>query len=88
MRYAPDESNTKNKKMYFFKKGLSMHLKVALLGHTCYTLWERVNKALEMERDRLEANAQRKEKKCQFLSWLSTLEAMCSRAPSVMLKLC
>ena len=64
MRYAPDESNTEKKKMYFFKKGLSTRLKVALSGHTCYTLREMVNKALEMQRDRLEADAQYKEKKC------------------------
>nr|AAD22157.1 hypothetical protein [Sorghum bicolor] len=63
MRYAPDESNTEKKKMYFFKKGLSTRLKVALSGHTCYTLREMINKALEMERDRLEADAQYKEKK-------------------------
>jgi hypothetical protein len=35
MRYAPDETDSE-KKMYFFKKGLNMHLKVALSGHTCY----------------------------------------------------
>ena len=49
--------------MYFFKKGLSTRLKVALSGHTCYTLRGMVNKALEMERDSLEADAQYKEKK-------------------------
>ena len=50
--------------MYFFKKGLNTRLKVALLGHTCYTLQEMINKVLEMERDRLEADALYKEKKC------------------------
>ena len=38
LRYAPSETNSEKKKMYFFKKGLNMCLKVALLGHTCYTL--------------------------------------------------
>ena len=38
MRYAPGEIDSEKKKMYFFKKGLNTRLKVALLGHTCYTL--------------------------------------------------
>ena len=49
--------------MYFFNKGLSTCLKVALLGHTCYTLWEMINKVLVMERDHLDADALYKEKK-------------------------
>ena len=63
MRYAPSEIDSEKKKMYFFKKGLNTRLKVALSGHTCYTLWEFINKVLVMERDRLEANALYKEKK-------------------------
>ena len=63
MRYAPDETDSEKKKMYFFKKGLNTRLKVALSGHTCYTLWEFINKVLVMERDRLEPNALYKEKK-------------------------
>jgi hypothetical protein len=66
MRYAPGETDTE--KMYCFKKGLNSHLKVALSGHACHTLREMVNKVLEMERDRLEADALHKEKKCQFES--------------------
>ena len=62
MRYAPSEIDSE-KKMYFFKKGLNTHLKVALLGHTCDTLQEMINKVLEMERDCLEAIALYKEKK-------------------------
>jgi hypothetical protein len=57
MRYAPDETNTEKKKMYFFKKGLNSCQKVALLGHTCYTLHEMIKKVLEMERDHLEVDA-------------------------------
>ena len=38
MRYVPSETYFKKKKMYFFKKGLNTHIKVAILGHTCYTL--------------------------------------------------
>jgi hypothetical protein len=30
MRYAPGETDTEKKKMYYFKKGLNSHLKVAL----------------------------------------------------------
>jgi hypothetical protein len=62
MRYAPGEIDTKNKKMYYFKKGLNSCLKVALSGHAYCTLREMVNKVLEMERDRLEADTLHKEK--------------------------
>jgi hypothetical protein len=68
MRYAPGETDTKKKKMYCFKKGLNSHVKVALSGHAYRTLREMVNKVLEMERDRLEADALHKEKKRQFES--------------------
>jgi hypothetical protein len=68
MRYAPGETDTKKKKMYYFKKGLNSHLKVALSGHACRTLCEMVNKVLEMERDRLEADTLHKEKKRWFES--------------------
>jgi hypothetical protein len=68
MRYAPGETDTEKKKMYYFKKGLDSHLKVALLGHAYLTLRKMVNKVLEMERDRLEADALHKEKKRRFES--------------------
>jgi hypothetical protein len=38
IRYAPNETDSEKKKMYFLKKGLNTRLKVALSGHTCYTL--------------------------------------------------
>ena len=63
MRYAPGEIDSEKKKMYFFKKGLNTCLKLALSGHTCYTLWEMINKVLVIERDCLEADALYKEKK-------------------------
>jgi len=63
MRYAPGETDSEKKKMYFFKKGLNKHLKVALSGHIGYTLQEMINKVLVMERYCLEANALYKEKK-------------------------
>ena len=63
MRFAPSETDSEKKKMYFFKKVLNTRLKVALLGHTCYTLHEMINKVLVRERDHLEANALYKEKK-------------------------
>ena len=74
MRYAPGEINSKKKKMYFFKKGLNTCLKVALSGHTYYTLHEMINKVLVMERDHLEADTLYKEKK----SWSEST----SRAPA------
>ena len=49
MRYAPGDTYSEKKKMYFFKKGLNTRIKVALSGHTCYTLREMINKALEIE---------------------------------------
>ena len=83
MRYAPGETDSEKKKMYFFKKGLNTRLKVALSGHTWYTLQEMINKVLEMERDCLEADALYKEKKPpvqEHVSCPGTLETMCSRA--------
>jgi hypothetical protein len=56
MRYAPGETNS-DKKMYFFKKGLNSCLKIAVSGHDCHTLRGMINKVLERERDRLEADA-------------------------------
>ena len=66
-RYAPGETDFE-KKVDFFKKGLNTCLKVALSGHTCYTLREMINKVLVMERDHLEADALYKEKKRWFES--------------------
>ena len=78
MRYAPSETDSEKKKMYFFKKGLDTRLKVSLLGHTCYTLQEMINKVLVMERDRLGADALYKEKK----RWSeSTSRALASQRP-------
>jgi hypothetical protein len=54
--------------MYYFKKGLNSRLKVALSSHACRTLREMVNNVLEMERDRLEADALHREKKRRFES--------------------
>ena len=78
MRYAPSETDSEKKKMYFFKKGLNTRLKVAFLGHTCYTLQDMINKVLEMERDHLEADALYKEKKRQSES---TSHALTSQRP-------
>ena len=63
MWYAPGETDSEKKKMYFFKNGLNTCLKVALSGHTCYTIREMINKVSVMERDHLEADALYKEKK-------------------------
>jgi hypothetical protein len=62
MRYTPEETSSDKKKMYHYKKGLNSCLKIALSGHECHTLRQMINKVLEMERDRLEANAQRERK--------------------------
>ena len=83
MRYAPGETDSE-KKMYFSKKGLNKRLKVALSGHTCYTLREMINKVLVMERDRLEADALYKEKKRHSESTSHALasQRQCAHAPS------
>jgi hypothetical protein len=88
MRYAPGETDTEKKKMYCFKKGLNSHLKVALSGHACRTLREMVNKVLEMERDRLEADALHKEKKHWFESSSRGPAPQRPRASSAPLSLC
>jgi hypothetical protein len=56
MWYAPEETST-DKKMYHYKKGLNSCLKITLSGHECPTLRQMINKVLEMERYRLEADA-------------------------------
>jgi hypothetical protein len=63
MRYAPEETSSDKKEMYHYKKGLNSRLKIALLGHECRTLRQMINKVLEMERDRLEADAQRERRR-------------------------
>ena len=47
MRYALEETGTGKKKMYFLKLEHAC-IKLRLLGQTCYTLREMINKALEM----------------------------------------
>jgi hypothetical protein len=49
MQYAPKETSSNKKK-------------IALSGHECRTLRQMINKVLEMEGDRLEADAQRERK--------------------------
>jgi hypothetical protein len=62
MRYAPKETSSDKKKMYHYEKRLNSCLKIALSVHECHTLQQMINKVLEMERDRLEADAQRERK--------------------------
>jgi hypothetical protein len=62
MWYAPKETSSNKKKMYHYKKRLNSCLKIALSGHECHTLRQMINKVLQMERDRLEADAQRERK--------------------------
>jgi hypothetical protein len=66
MRYAPPECvNSEDQKMYYFRKGLSTRIKLALSGNSSRTLREMINKVIEIERDRMEADAHkvRKEQK-------------------------
>jgi len=58
MRYAPRECVVDEKsKMYYFRKGLNTRIKLALSGNPSYTLREMINKTIEIEKDRLEADA-------------------------------
>ena len=66
--------------MYFYKKDLNICLKVTLSGHTCYTLWEMINKVLLMERDHLVTDALYKEKKHWSESTTRTLASQRPRA--------
>ncbi|XP_072146524.1 uncharacterized protein [Setaria viridis] len=54
MRYAPGDSNTEKKKMYWFRKGLHWGIEIHLSAHDCPTLHALVGKALQVEKLRLE----------------------------------
>jgi hypothetical protein len=53
MRYVPDDTNTE-KKVYWFKKGLHRGMAHHLAAHDCPTLRSIIDKALIVERSRLE----------------------------------
>ncbi|XP_066373068.1 uncharacterized protein [Miscanthus floridulus] len=86
MRYAPNETGIEKKKMYFLKKGLNTRIKLGMSGHTCHTLRKIVNKAMEVERDRLKADALYKEKKRKTESSSRTLapQKPCANVPSIL----
>jgi hypothetical protein len=54
MRYVPDDTNTEKKKVYWFKKGLHRGMAHHLVVHDCPTLRSIIDKALIVERSRLE----------------------------------
>jgi hypothetical protein len=54
MRYVPNDTNTEKKKVYWFRKGLHKGLAHHLSAHDCRTLRSIINKALIVERSRLE----------------------------------
>jgi hypothetical protein len=54
MRYVPDDTNTKKKKVYWFRKGLHKGMAHHLAAHDCPTLRSIIDKALTVERSRLE----------------------------------
>jgi hypothetical protein len=54
MRYAPDDTNTEKKKVYWFRKGLHRGMAHHLVAHDCSTLRTMIDKALIVERSRLE----------------------------------
>jgi hypothetical protein len=54
MRYVPDDTNTEKKKVYWFRKGLHRGVAHHLVAHDYPTLRSIINKALIVERSRLE----------------------------------
>jgi hypothetical protein len=54
MRYVPDDTDTEKKKVYSFRKGLHKGMAHHLSAHDCPTLRSIIDKALIVERSRLE----------------------------------
>jgi hypothetical protein len=54
MRYMPNDTNTEKKKVYWFRKGLHCGVAHHLAAHDCPTLRSIIDKALIVERSRLE----------------------------------
>jgi hypothetical protein len=54
MRYVPDDTNTEKKKVYWFRKGLHKGIAHHLSAHDCPTVLSIIDKALIVERSRLE----------------------------------
>jgi hypothetical protein len=54
MRYVPDDTNIEKKKVYWFRKGLHKGMAHHLSAHDCPTLRSIIDKALMVERSRLE----------------------------------
>jgi hypothetical protein len=54
MRYVPDDTDTEKKKVYWFRKGLHKGMAHHLSVPDCPTLRSIINKALIVERSRLE----------------------------------
>jgi hypothetical protein len=54
MRYMPDDTNTEKKKVYWFRKGLHKGMAHHLSAHDCPTLRSIIDKALIIEKSRLE----------------------------------
>jgi hypothetical protein len=54
MRYVPNDTNTEKKKVYWFRKGLHKGMAHHLSSHDCPTLRSIIDKALIVERSRLE----------------------------------
>ncbi|CAN6205626.1 unnamed protein product [Urochloa humidicola] len=52
MRYAPDETNTEKKKIYYFRKDLHHGMKLHLEAHEVTTLHQLIGKALRIEKVR------------------------------------
>jgi hypothetical protein len=62
MGYVPDDTNIDKKKVYWFRKGLHKGMAHHLSAHDCPTLLSIIDKALIIQRSRLEYMEVRKSK--------------------------
>ncbi|CAN6231775.1 unnamed protein product [Urochloa humidicola] len=64
MRYAPDDTDTEKKKIYYYKRGLHRGMKLNLEAHDFTSLHQLIGKALRVEKVRMECeNASLRDRK-------------------------
>ena len=51
MRYAPDETNTEEKKQFWFHRGLNYEIRIILAGDEYSSLMSMVNRAIVVEKE-------------------------------------
>ena len=51
MRYVPDETDTEEKKMFWFHRGLNYEIRIILAGDEYSSLMSMVNRAIAVEKE-------------------------------------